>query len=153
MAKGKDVLKEILTPNQYSLIFESSSDVQERYSEKILSKEQKELLPNLEDRVRYALVEDIAKNSPAQLNTFDKYGTRNSSRYLKICRLWLELENFFLGERIHHQPDSEDLAGDFEEKQLCQKRRAFYLLRYPAEVEKLKDIPSLDVSALIRNAA
>ncbi len=143
MTKGKDALKEILAPNQYSLLFESSADAKEKYSASILTEEQIRLLPDIEDRVRYALAEDIAKNCPSELDVFAKYGTRNVPNYLKVCRLWLESECFLLEKRIHHRPSFLELIHDFEEKKLCQKRRVFYLLTYPKEIEELDSIPPI----------
>jgi len=135
MANGRDALKEIFTPSQYSLLFESSEDAQRQYASRILSPEQRNLFSNTYDMVRYAVVEDLFRNFDSRFNSFSDYTTRNNTRYLKMCKEWLETEEFFLEKKIHHHPNDTELISDFENRKLCQKRRAFYFLIYPEEIE------------------
>jgi hypothetical protein len=67
------------------------------------------------------------------------YAMKNLNHYLTLQSKWMEEERYLLGTVINHNPSEIELLDAWETHYNAERFRAFYVLRYPENVEKIRN--------------
>lgn len=64
----------------------------------------------------------------------DHYIVNNLNHYMKLQIEWLEKEKYYLGIKLRHNPNNEELINFWVKHHNSERFRAFYVLKYPDKV-------------------
>jgi len=99
-----------------------------------LTKEEQSLVPNHADKVLLQIVKDYELRG--DLDKFDIYKPKYFQHYMDIQKGWLETEKELVSTREGHIATEDELLEDMVKYHTPERFRAYYVLKYPAMVER-----------------
>jgi len=73
--------------------------------------------------------------SLTEIKEYTKYTPIDIKHYAEIQKHWIEVEIYYLAQKLGREPSDEELIGDFEETHNPERYRAFYVLKFPEKIK------------------
>jgi len=115
--------------------------IEDYFSGANLSESQKSLIDNRNDLWKISFIGNLPAENQDTIGRSFSIKKNSWKHYAKAHRDWLSSEKYYLGNKLSHEPNSEEFHDDMQKTHVCERFRLFYILTYPERVSMLDEIP------------